>query len=326
MSTHTRARTRRQQRHSASRSRSHRRDKAQGEARQKTAWIGVEAPQHPSPERAFGALVGHEYIHENGQWRRCDDPEAYANYLEHEAGRRGWYRSTTTRQGQAVDMKRPATAVEILTSTFSPWLSDWTADEIAAKRDPRQKLAAVRTKWLEAAHGLLGGLRYLLGYAFHADTDDLHFDLALSRQDGEGGRIGQAGLGLVGPWCVGTDRQLRAGAEVHPDKRRQMRRSVANFRRREGETAVPLDIALARALDAAAEEVIGPELLPYREAYAKRVPELERQHAAAQLAALQAAEEKLRERMAHEPTPPTPEPEPEPEQELPEPEPDLPSL
>jgi hypothetical protein len=135
---------------------------------------------------------------------------------------------------------------------------------------------------------------------------------------------------LVGPWCVGVDRQQRAGAEIGADKCRQLRRSVANFRHRYGEESVPLDIALARALDAAAEEVIGPDLVRYREAYAKRVPEMERQHTLAKLAALQAAEEKLRENLAPEepvPTPePTPEPEPEPEREMPEPEHPLPPL
>lgn len=320
MSTHTRARSRRQLRHPASRSRSHRRDKDQGEARQKTAWIGVEAPQHPSPERSFGPLQGHEYTCDGETWKRCIGPEEFADFMERQAALRGWYRTETTRKGVVVAMKRPATAVEILTTVFAPWFSDWTAAEIAAKRDPRKKLAAVRNRWLETVREKFGGVRYLLGYAFHADTDDLHFDLALSRQDGTGGRIGEAGLGLVGPWCVGTDRQQRAGAEISADKRRQMRRSVANFRHREGKNAVPLDIALARALDEAAEEVIGPELLSFREAYAKRVPELERRHTLAKLAALRAAEEKLRESLA----PSAPEPEPEPEREMPDH--DFPSL
>lgn len=222
-------------------------------------------------------------------------------------------------------MKRTVAApLEIQTTSFAPWLSDWTAAEIAARRDPRKKLAATRNRWLETAREMFGGVRHLLGFACHTDTDDLHFDLALSRQDGQGGRIGEPGLRLVGPWCVGTDRQLRAGAEISPDKRRQLRRSVANFHHRYGKEAVPLDVVLARALDAAAEEAIGPELLRYRDAYAERVPGLERRHTLAKLAALQAAEEKLRESLVPEPTPPTPEP--EPEREMPEPDHDFPSL
>ena len=65
---------------------------------------------------------------------------------------------------------------------------------------------------------------------------------------------------------------------------------------------------LARALDAAAEAVLGVELTPYKEAYAQRVPELERQHVEAQLEVIEAAKEKLLERIA-----PTPPPGPDPE-------------
>jgi len=307
MSTYVRARSRRQLRHSASRSKSHQRDKREGEARRETQFVPVAAPEHPSPERSFGPLQGHEYIFDGQTWKRCTAPEDFADHLEREAKERGWYMDQTTRKGIPVAMKRPVKApVDILTGTFSPWLSDWTAAEIAAQRDPRQKLALIRNGWLTAAQTALAGQRYLIGYAFHADTDYLHFDLALSRQDGQGGRIGEPGLGMVGPWCVGTARQIQAGAKISSDKRRQLARGLANFRRRCGEESVPLDVSLARALDIAAEEVIGPELLPFREAYARRVPELERAHAAAELAALQAAEQKLRERLAPESVP-TPE-------------------
>jgi len=294
MSTYTKAKSKRQQRHAASRSRSHRQDKRQGEARRKTAWIGVDAPPRPSPRRNFGPLDGHEYTHDGDQWHRCPDPEEFADHLEAESERRSWYVKQTKRKGVPVVMKRQvATPLEILTTTFAPWLSDWTAAEVAAGRDPRPKLAAIRNRWLAAAQQSIDGQRYVLGYAFHADTDDLHFDFILSRQDGAGGRIGQPGLNLVGPWCCSVDRQMRSGAKIHPDKSKQLQRSVANFRHRYGQEAKPLDVTLARALDAAADEELGDELRPYREAYARRVPELERQHTAAQLAVLEAARKKL---------------------------------
>jgi hypothetical protein len=309
MSTHVRAKTSRQLRHSGSRGKSHKLDKQQGELRKETSWLGVEAPQRPSPQRSFAGLEGHEYIFDGQKWHRCQGPEELGDHLEAEAARRSHYRAQTTRKGVPVEMlRRVETPVDVLTTSFPPWLSDWTAAEIASQRDPRLKLATVRNRWLESAQNLLVGVRYILGYALHADTDDLHFDLALSRQDGKGGRIGETGLGLFGPWGCGTDRQLRAGAQIHPDKRRQMTRAIANFRRRYGEDAVPLDVQLARSLDAAADEVLGAELKPYREAYAARVPELERAHAAAQLAALKAAETKLQERASA----------PEPERDAPE--------
>jgi hypothetical protein len=319
MPIHTRAKTKSQQRHAASRSQSHRQDKAQGEARRQTAWIGVEAPARPSPRRSFGPLLqGHEYRRDGEHWRRCQDPEEFADYIEAEAARRAWYLSRTTRRGVAVTMKRPvATPVTVQTTTFAPWLSDWTAAQVAAGHDPRPQLAGIRNGWLRTAETALAGRRHVLGYAFHADTDDLHFDLLLTREDGEGGRIGEPGLKLVGPWCVAVDRQVRSGAELHPEKREQLQRSVANFRHRYGDTAKPLDVVLARALDTAADEILGEELAPYRLAYARRVPELERLHAQAALAAVNAASARLRERATPRPLARRPAPVPTPEPDLP---------
>jgi hypothetical protein len=303
MSTHTRAKTKRQWRHPASRSRSHLNDKRQGEARRETQWVPVAAPEHPRPDRSFAPLQAHEYTYDGSTWRRCNDPEEFADYLETEARRRNWFMDRTQRKGVPVQMRRPAeTPVEVLTTTFSPWLADWTEAQLKAERDPRQQLAAIRNQWLRAALGLLAGQRFVLGLATHVDSKAApHIDLCLSRQSGTGERVGKAGLSLVGPWCVGCSRQKEVGAQIHPEKQRQLTRSVANFRGRYGEDAVPLDVSLARALDTAADEVLGAELQPYRAAYAKRVPEMERQHAAAQLAVLKVAEEKLQERAAPEP-------------------------
>jgi hypothetical protein len=295
MSTYTKATSRKKQRHPASRDESHRLDKAQGEARRRTTFVPVETPERPSPQRSFGDLTGHEYIHDGPTWRRCEAPEEFADYLEAEAKRRNWFLDKTQRRGVAVEMKRRATALEVVTTTCPPWLSDWLAAQFAQKKNPRPQLSAIRNRWLGAAVKLLSDARAVLGYAFHADTDDPHFDLVLSRQDGVGGRIGQPGLRQVGPWSTSVDRQLRCGAEISAEKRDRMRRGVANFRRRYGEDAKPLDVLLARTLDAAAAVVLGAELTPYREAYAKSVPELERQHAAAQLAVLEAAKKKLLE-------------------------------
>jgi hypothetical protein len=304
MPTSLRPRTKRQIRHSASRCRSHGLDKSQGEARKETAWLGINAPKSPSPQRSFGTLQGHEYTYENGRWCRCQDPEEFADYLEREAKARSWYKGQTQRKGVPIEMKRRATPLEILTTTFAPPLSTWTAAEFAAGRDPRPKLGAIRNLWLQAAMKALSGVRACLGYAFHADTDDLHFDLCLSRQDGLGGRIGETGLHTVGPYCVGVDRQVRSGAMIRPEKANQLKRAVGSFRRRYGQDAKPLDVVLARALDAAAEKVLGAELRPYVEAYAKSVPELERRHAAAQLEILEGAKARLLQQSAPEPTGP----------------------
>lgn len=304
MPTYTRPRTKRQLRHPASRSRSHQLDKTQGEARKANSWIGVDTPERPSPKRNFQGLGGHEYILDGKVWKRCQGPEELADYLEREAENRCWFMSETQRKGVPVAMKRRVPPLETLTTSFAPWLSDWTAAEMAAGRDPRPKLGTIRTLWLQAAMRALSGARHLLAYAFHSDTDDLHFDLCLSRQDGAGGRIGEAGLRLVGPWCTSVDRQLRSGAKIRPEKANQLRRSVANFRHRYGPEAKPLDVLFARSLDDAADQVLGPELQPYIAAYAKQVPELERKHATARLAVLEAAKAKLIQQSAPETTGP----------------------
>jgi hypothetical protein len=255
-------------------------------------------------------IEGHEQTFDGMRWSRCRGPEEFADYLEEESQRRSTFVDETQRRGKRVLMKRKArTPLEILTTTFPPWLSEWVAAELRAGRDPRPNLAKIRSTWMGKVVDRLQGERFLLGYAFHADTDDLHFDVCVSRQDGKGGRIGAAGLGLVGPWCVGVDRQLRAGAQIAPIKRSQLSRSVANFRRREGADAVPLDVQFARELDATADDVIGPALSLFKAAYANLVPLLEQQHAQAELEALDAARERVVSALPasrHQPSTPPP--------------------
>jgi hypothetical protein len=233
----------------------------------------------------------------NGGWTRCADPEQYANYLEAEARRRNWFLDDASRHGKKIKMRRRvAIPIDIITVDFAPWLSDWILRQLMQGGDIRQKLEAIRNELQKAAIQKLTGKRYLLGDALHADTDDLHADFAVSRQDGLGGRVGIAGLRLAGPWWVGVDRQIRAGAVISPDKAAMLERASANFQRRyPGES--PLDIGLARALDAAADQVVGARLVPFKEDYARRVPQLEEEHIKAKLreakAAVRALEEML---------------------------------
>jgi hypothetical protein len=258
--------------------------------------VRVEAPVRPGPRRQFSelGLEGHEMTYDGLRWARAADPEAFADYVQDEGDRRAAFIDETQRRGKVVRMKRTAgTPIEIITTSFPPWLSEWVASELRTGRNPRPQIARVRAAWARGALDLLDGQRYVLGFAFHADTDDLHLDLCVSRQDGNGGRIGKSGLGLVGPWCTAVDRQVRAGAEISQLKRTQLGRSVANFRRREGQDAVPLDVRLARILDAAADHIVGPILSLFKTAYATSVPTLERLHAEAELAALDAARERV---------------------------------
>lgn len=294
MSTYSKPKTKRQLRHPGSRTRSHELDRKEGERRRETEWIGVRAPERPTPRRSFAPLAGHEYTFNGQQWKRCDGPEEFGDYLERMAKERNWFLGATVRKGTPVAMKRPALPIEIFTTTFSPWLANWTAAELAANRDPRPQLAKIRNTWLTEAQRTFADKRHILGFAFHCDSAAApHFDLVLTRQDGNGGRIGEAGLRLTGPWTIGVSRQLSAGAQINSEKRGQLRRAVANFHHRYGKGVVPLDVAMARSLDAAADTVLGADIVPFRGAYAARVPELEREHGAAKLASLEAAREKL---------------------------------
>lgn len=295
MSTHTRASTPRQQAHTDATSRQHEIDKAEGERRARITHIPVPTPEMPSPRRNFGQyLSSHAWICEEGEWRRCDDPGEYAEYVVSEAVARKWFHRQTSRHGKSVTVKTKArTPVEILTTVWSPWLSDATLAALLAGRDVTTLLREMRNRWLSAAIARLASHRFILGYSLHTDTSDPHFDLALSRQDGKGGRIGQAGLGLCGPWVTAVDRQVRCGAKISAPKASQLRRSVANFRHRYGPNAVPLDVQLTRDLDDAADAVMGAELQPFKDAYAASVPELERRHIEVQLQALDAAKAKL---------------------------------
>ncbi len=293
MSTYTAAKSVRQWRHPASRSESHIQDKREGEARRQITYVPVETPALPSPKRNFAALglEGYEFIRQGNEWRPCKGREEFADYLVAEARTRSWYIGRTTRDNYQIEMKRRVAApIKVLTTTFSPWLSDWTYQRLSLGEAVLEKLKLIRDRWLKTAMNLIDGLAYVLGYSFHADTSNPHFDLCLSRQDGEGGRIGRAGLRLVGPWAVGVDRQLRAGAEVSPEKLAQAQRSADNFERRyPKEKRPPLDMGLAEKLDIASAEVLGGELEIYRIEYARMVPILEQQHAAAKQATLDQA-------------------------------------
>ncbi len=298
---YTRARSRRQQRHSASRSASHKSDKRGGDARQEILWLGVPSVPNPlTPRRDFQALglEGSEFRFVDGVWVRCHDPEEYADWLEAEARRRNWFLDEVLRQGRQLQMRRPAaTPFEVLTTDCAPWLSDWILARLTENGDVCAKLAAIRDGWLKVVLPGLRAKRYLLGLSLHCDTDDLHFDLAVSRQDGNGRRIGRAGLQLVGPWCVGVDRQMRAGASISKAKAAQFARALANFQRRYN-GGTPFDLFLSRALDDAADAALGSELAPLRENYARLVPLLEAENLKAKLRELDLKKQALLQELA----------------------------
>ncbi len=296
MSTFTKAKTRAQLRHPGSRDPSHQKDKLEGERRRQLEYIPVPAALRPSPERSFPGLVGHEYRYDGCKWERCVDPKEFGDYLEEQAKLRNWYKKWTTRKGVPVEMRRSVKApIEVLTTTFSPWLSDYISHQIASGSDPKPQLAQIRNKWIGGVLRMMANSRYVLGYAFHSDTSDGHLDVVCSRQSPDGDRIGKSGLGLGGPWLTATDRQIRSGGVISRDKARKYEQSMLNFRRREGAESLPLDVRLARSLDAAADTVLGETLVPYREAYARSIPALERGHRAARLAELDYARSRLLE-------------------------------
>lgn len=297
MSTYKTPRTKRQLRHMDSLSHTHKLDKAAGERRSATRHIRVESGPSPSPKRSFPEeLTGHAFMFNpaGDGWRRCSRPEEYADFVEKEHESRGFYVDTVIRDGRPRRMRRQAARpLQYLTVTFPPWASDWLEESFRANRNPLPSLARIRGDWLARTLPRVAERRFLVGLAFHADTDDPHFDLCCSRQDGSGARIGEPGLGLVGSWCVGVDRQIRCGAPVSFEKRDKFERDMANFARRYGHDAVPLDLQIARDFDAAVDKELGQEIEPFKRAYAARVPELSRAHLERELAVLDRARAKI---------------------------------
>ena len=296
MSTYTRAKTRRQQRHPASRSRSHKADKAAAERRKAVAFLPIPAPNYAvaGPTLEGLGMTGYELIYDGSRWHACADPESFGDYLEGESKRRNWFFDLVQRGRKRARMRRKvATPIEVLTTPFCAGMRTWCASELEHGADPRWHLAAIRNWWLQTVVPVLQSQRYIIGVAAHFDTPTPHFDVVVSRQDGCGGRIGQAGLGLVGPWVVSVDRQVRFGAAISQIKREKLDKDFANFGYRYGPDSIPLDVRMARALDAVSRDIVGPHLDQHRSAYAAQVPLLEQAHILAKIEALEGAREHL---------------------------------
>lgn len=300
MSTYTRAssKSKRKLRHSAARGRSHAEDKRQGDARR---GIFVVIPQPTTknhrPTLETRGMRSSERIHRGGQIIECDGKEEFADYIEGEAGQRNWAYQHRLKLGKPVTVRIPVpTAVEVVVVSFSPWASAYIEDMLAAGGDANGLAMKAWSLFCTYAKSILVGdwERYFLGEALHANTHVLHGDLLLSRQE-DGMRVGRAGFTRSGPWFVGVDRQLRAGAVINPKKQRQYRRSAQEHFRRHGKDSRPCDVLLARALDKACEQTMGPELARFRAAYAASVPARELAATKAQLDRLEAAKDALME-------------------------------
>lgn len=280
----THAHTTRQLLHIGSRSAPHIKDKQDGERRRQTRFVQVKRSDTPSPSRNFQGLHGFEAIHNpSGSWTECQDPNQLGRYLCRQRKLRRRYRAQGKRRGRpALVTRYIRTPIKVHTVSAHPAVSDYFARAIAAGDDVEHTFRAVVRRFVSRAKTMFEGRRYLLAIAAHTDTSDLHVDLVVSTNCPEGGRL-SGGLGQVGPWCVGVDRQLASRAQINPRKLAQYKRSVANFRHRHGETATPFDVQLARAFDEAAGAILGEQLRPYIDAYAASVPAQERAHARAAL-------------------------------------------
>ncbi len=305
MPTYIRLITSRQRHHVGARSKDHAIDKKAAEERRDLVVVPFRPPLSPSPNRNL-SLKSFEFRRGvNGEWIQCTDREEFGRYLDAEAAARAAFIRKTSRKGKPILMKTLAgTPIEDLVVNWSPWQSDW-AERGFVKGSRGALLAKIQIAWLNEVLRTLDGKRHVLGFAFHADTDDPHFDVPLSRQDGRGGRIGKPGLGLAGPWTVGVDRQLRAGAAISELKRSQFAANMENFRRRYGADAVPLDVALARALDRVAREIIGPSLDVWMKRYAALVPDREAAYHRAALERIDFCRAELMRRNAHLAEPPS---------------------
>jgi hypothetical protein len=289
----SRPRTEKQLRHPGSRSLSHKKDKAEGEARQAVKHIPVPAGPSSSPKRNLAGLEPFEMQYVGPfRWRRLTGPDDLGDLLVAEEKKRRYYVTETTRHGHPEVMKRTdPCSLAVLTFTLHPAAADFLAAEIAAGRNPMPKLKEIVELFLTKIERMMQGRRYLIAMALHVDTDDPHIDVVVSR-NGPDGRLGMTGFRTLGPWGCGVYRQIKSGAAIGSGKRAMFERAMANFSRRYPEMPEPFDIELVRHLDLYSRAVIGAEVFdPFVRDYAGRVPALERAHAKRQLAQLEAAKQ-----------------------------------
>ncbi|ACB77396.1 hypothetical protein [Opitutus terrae] len=278
MSLH-RPRTKQAIRHTDQTTIEHGKDKEQGEARQTKAYLRYDVAPSPSPVRDLSALAPWALRREpDGRFVQCTLEGEYGDFAESQAKARNWYYGPVRRKAGDGRVRRKCDSpLEYLVITAAPWLSQRVHDMLRVGDDPRPHLRRIFARWMTTVGGMVSHQRHWIGASCHTDTSDLHVDLLFSRYDGKGGKIGKPGLQLAGPWMVGVDRQLQAGASIASYKRRQFRSNLSRHQQRYGDDAVPLDLALSRGLDECAQLEM-PELAKYRADYARRVPELEHAH------------------------------------------------
>lgn len=301
-----RLKSKRAKRHPGARGKTHMLDKLAFESRQTIAYMPVPMTPGPSPKRDLSRLQSWECCRKDSpKWVRCEGPEELGDFIEAESKRRNWFIDDVKRNGKLTKMRRRvAVPISDLIVTFAPWVSEYLNRELDENRDPRPQLRRAVIRWMGSVDSIFAGKRHWIATAAHMDSDDGHIDVILSRTDGMGGRIGPPGLSLSGPWTTGVHRQIKAGAEIAPEKMQRFKANMATHEARYGKGSVPLDIALVDAMDEAfAIEM--PGVKPFMEAYARNVPNLERQHRTAALANARAKAEALESSLpqSHSPEP-----------------------
>jgi hypothetical protein len=272
----------------------HKRDKAQGDERRQFKYVAVKSSLRPGGVRTYPGVAAFEAIasEEGAKWTPCKGVDELGQHLDRERLARRRYYAPVNRRGRVELMARiDATPVTVHTISFSPAQCDLISD-LNAKGEGHDLPRKILAQFVKMAMPLLAGKRVPLGIALHQDTGTLHCDLALTRHTSNG-RIGKAGLGLIGPHGCAVDRQIRSGAIISRAKRAEHESALANLRRRPGAEEVPFDIALARAFDDAAAKVLGSQLAPYVARYADSVPAMEREQLLATLAEVEAVRVKL---------------------------------
>ena len=149
MPLHTKARTKRQRAHMASRSDSHIADKVANDKRRELVYVAIPTLPRPGPKRDW-PIPGWEATFDGARWTKCQEPKhELIDYLEKETGARLHYYDYTIRRGKRTRVKRKdASPVEILTFQFSPPANEFFASELAAGRNPRPALTEITKRFL----------------------------------------------------------------------------------------------------------------------------------------------------------------------------------
>lgn len=220
----------------------------------------------------LSAIPPRNYVFEGGEMIEISDPIEYATRVQQKASKLTTYR--LMRDDDTPRIEHTSKPLLKVLLTLPPWFSLYLSDRVKLGDDPRalsNLMVQVLAVGLDEAARLTGYRKVSL--TSHTDTRSGHGEPNLTRYlpadpDPQPPCAGTV-LGLVGLHAVGVDRQIRVGANVAPASLAHYESNLAKYRDRHGETALPTDIAVARAIDDRVDRLLKDDITPYKRAYVR---------------------------------------------------------